>query len=163
MTKIAIHPGTEIGHVHLKVSDLDVSVKFYTQVLGFRVNDKVDGAAFLSANQEEHHQIALNTWYSKNGTPPSVHNTGLFHFAIRLPNRRELARVFKCLIDHQWPIAGATNHGVSESIYFQDPDGNGVEIYSDIPRDQWTKDSNGKLNIQPKHLDIDGLMSELKQ
>jgi catechol 2,3-dioxygenase len=159
---MAIHPKTSIGHVHLKVSDLERSVKFYIEVLGFDVTTRMGhGAAFLSAGGYHHH-IGLNTWESKGGKPPSSNNTGLYHFAILMPNRKELARVLKSLIDHQWPIEGAADHGVSEAIYLKDPDDNGIEIYADRPRDQWPKDSGNHIHMYTKPLDIDGLMAELK-
>lgn len=156
-----IHAETRIGHVHLKVSDLERSVKFYSDFLGFEITAALEGAVFLSAGGYHHH-IGLNTWESKGGAVPEPGNTGLYHFAILVPSRKELAKVFKRLMDKGWPIEGASDHGVSEAIYLKDPDGNGVEIYCDRPREQWPKGAKGRLEMFTKKLDIDGLMGELK-
>jgi len=157
-----IHPQTMIGHVHLKVSDLDRSVAFYTEVLGFEVMARLgNSAAFLSAGGYHHH-LGLNTWESAGGPPPPPGTTGLYHFAILLPNRQKLARTVKRVIDHNWPIDGASDHGVSEAIYFQDPDGNGIEIYADRPREQWPKGKNGELDMYTRPLNFDSLMQELE-
>jgi catechol 2,3-dioxygenase len=157
-----IHPQTTIGHVHLKVSDLARAVKFYTEVLGFEVMTQLgNSAAFLSAGGYHHH-LGLNTWESAGGPRPAPGTTGLYHFAILLPSRRELARTLKRVIDHGWPIEGASDHGVSEAIYFSDPDGNGIEIYADRPRDQWPKDQNGEFTMVTAPLDFDSLMAELE-
>jgi len=157
-----IHPQTVIGHVHLKVSDLDRSVAFYTEVLGFEVMTRLgNSAAFLSAGGYHHH-LGLNTWESAGGPPPPPGTTGLYHFAILLPNRRELARTLQRVIDHDWPIDGASDHGVSEAIYFQDPDGNGIEIYADRPREQWPKGKDGELAMSNRPLNFDSLMRELE-
>nr|MBI2905584.1 VOC family protein [Chloroflexota bacterium] len=157
-----LDPKTAIGHVHLKVSDLDRAVKFYTEVLGFDLVLKLDaGAAFLSVGGYHHH-LGLNTWESAGGTPPPAGSTGLYHFAILLPTRKELARTLKRLMDHNWPIDGAADHGVSEAIYFRDPDENGIEIYRDRPRDQWPLGGNGALAMYNRALDFDSLMKELK-
>jgi len=157
-----IHPQTVIGHVHLKVSDLDRAVAFYTEVLGFEVMTRLgNSAAFLSAGGYHHH-LGLNTWESAGGSPPPPGTTGLYHFAILFPNRQELARTLKRVLDHNWPIDGASDHGVSEAIYFQDPDGNGIEIYADRPREQWPKDKNGELTMYTRPLNFDSLMRELE-
>jgi len=157
-----IHPQTVIGHVHLKVSDLDRSVTFYTEVLGFEVMARLgNSAAFLSAGGYHHH-LGLNTWESAGGSPPPPGTTGLYHFAILLPNRQALARTLKRVIDHNWPIDGASDHGVSEAIYFQDPDSNGIEIYADRPREQWPKGKNGELGMYTRPLNFDSLMRELE-
>jgi len=156
-----IHPGTSIGHVHLKVSDLERSIKFYTEVLGFEITMRYGhGAVFLSAG-DYHHHIGLNTWESAGGSPPPPHSTGLYHFAILVPNRQELARAVKRLGDHKWPIDGASDHGVSEALYLRDPDDNGIEIYVDRPRDQWPHDPDDHLTMVTRPLDLDSLMSEL--
>jgi catechol 2,3-dioxygenase len=156
-----IHPETRIGHVHLKVSDLERAVKFYTEVLGFEIVSRLENSsAFLSAGGYHHH-IGLNTWQSLGGSPPPRRSTGLYHFAILLPDRRELARAFKRLSDHRWPIDGASDHGVSEAIYLSDPDGNGIELYVDKPREEWPRDDNGHYALVTAPLDLKSLMAEL--
>jgi len=158
----SIHPQTRIGHVHLKVSDLERSVKFYTEVLGFEVTARMGTqAAFLSAGGYHHH-IGLNTWESLGGPPPPAGTTGLYHVAIVLPDRKELARAVKRLSEHQWQIDGAADHGVSEAIYLRDPDENGLELYADRPRDQWQHDANGNVTMYTRALDFDSLMAELE-
>lgn len=155
-----IAAGTVIGHVHLKVADLERAVTFYTEVLGFEVTTRYGRqAAFLSAGGYHHH-IALNTWESANGSPPPPGSTGLYHFAILVPSRKELARSLKRLTDFNWPLEGAADHGVSEAIYLRDPDGNGVEIYHDRPRDQWPHDANGNLAMFVHQLDLDALLAD---
>ncbi len=153
---------TAIGHVHLKVADLERSVLFYTDVLGFQVTTRFgDSAAFLSAGGYHHH-IGLNTWESKGGKPPASGATGLFHFAILVPSRKELARSLRRLTQHQWPLDGAADHGVSEAIYLHDPDGNGIEIYADRPRQEWPQGSNGELIMFTHPLDVEALLGELQ-
>ncbi|MBI5267670.1 MAG: VOC family protein [candidate division Zixibacteria bacterium] len=153
-----LHPATRIGHVHLKVSDLERSVKFYTDLLGFALTTRMGRhAAFLSAGGYHHH-LGLNTWESEGGSPPPSRSTGLYHFAILLPSRKELAAALRRLLDHQWPIDGAADHGVSEAIYFRDPDGNGIELYIDRPQEQWPKDSHGELVMYTHPLDLDELL-----
>lgn len=152
-----IHPEARIGHVHLKVSDIAQSIQFYQDVLGFELIDDFGSAAFLSAGGYHHH-IGLNTWDSHHGTPPGGH-TGLYHAAILYPTRKELAKALQRLIDHNYPIQGAADHGVSEAIYLQDPDGNGLELYWDKPREQWPI-KNGKIAMVTEPLDIDDLLSE---
>ncbi|HEU5326730.1 MAG TPA: VOC family protein [Thermomicrobiales bacterium] len=160
MTETAIHPDTQIGHAHLKVSDLDRAVRFYRDVLGFELMQTYGKqAAFLSAGGYHHH-IGLNTWESGGGTPPPPGHTGLYHVAILYPNRRELARALQRLIEHKYPLTGASDHGVSEALYLDDPDGNGLELYVDRPRDQWpTRD--GQLQMVTRPLDLAGLLAEL--
>ena len=159
----SIDPKTTIGHVHLKVSDLKRAVKFYTEVLGFDVTTTMgDRAAFLSAGGYHHH-IGLNTWESQGGSAPAPGTTGLYHFAILLPDRKALARAVKRLADLKWPIDGAADHGVSESIYLRDPDNNGIELYSDRPRSQWPKDAQGKMVMYTHPLDFDSVMAELEK
>ena len=151
---------TKIGHVHLKVADLDRAVAFYTDMLGFTVTARYGtGAAFLSAGGYHHH-IGLNTWESKDGTAPPPHHTGLYHTAILYPSRADLARVFKRVVDAGWEIDGAADHGVSEAIYFRDPDGNGVEIYRDRPQAEWPKDETGNLKMFNARLDLKALLDE---
>ena len=151
-------PKTTIGHVHLKVSDLDRAISFYTQVLGFELTTRMgDQAAFLSVGGYHHH-IGLNTWESQGGEAPPLGTTGLYHFAILLPDRKALAQAIKRLTEHNWPITGVADHGVSEVVYLNDPDGNGIELYCDRPRSQWPKDDKGGLVMYTKPLDVEGLM-----
>ncbi len=158
--KTSIDPGTRIGHVHLKVSDLERAVQFYTNVLGFGLTTRMGRhAAFLSAGGYHHH-IGLNTWESDGGSPPPPGSTGLYHFAILLPDREALARAVRALEEHQWPIDGAADHGVSEAIYLRDPDGNGIELYCDRPRDEWPRDEHGEIVMYTRTLDFDSLLNE---
>ena len=158
-----IDPRTKIGHIHLKVADLQRSVDFYSGIIGFKIMTKMgDNAAFLSAGGYHHH-IGLNTWESKDRSPPPRGSTGLYHFAILVPNRKELARILKKLIDNKFPIEGLSDHGVSEAIYLRDPDNNGIEIYADRPRKEWPHDSEGKLVMYTKSLDMDNLMKVLEK
>lgn len=155
-----IHPGTKIGHVHLKVSDLERAVWFYTEVLGFELVARYgEKAAFVSAGGYHHH-IGLNTWESEGGGPPPSGTTGLYHFAILLPNRVELARALRRLLQRRWPVDGASDHGVSEAIYFRDPDGNGIEIYADRPPEQWPR-RDGELSMTTVPLDMRRLLADL--
>jgi len=161
ITEQKIHPETTIGHIHLKVSDLQRSINFYSRILGFEVMTQMGSSAvFLSAGGYHHH-IGLNTWESAAGKAPPHGSTGLYHFAILVPNRKELARVAKRLIDNHYPIEGSSDHGVSEAIYLKDPDGNGIEIYVDKPRSKWKYDSNGKIIMDTNYLDVKGLLEEL--
>jgi catechol 2,3-dioxygenase len=155
-----IDPRTDIGHVHLKVSDLHRSIAFYRDVLGFELQQRMgDEAAFLSAGGYHHH-IGLNTWQSKGGSPPPPGTTGLFHFAIRYPDRRALANALKRVLEAEIPI-GASDHGVSEAIYFEDPDGNAIEIYRDRPREEWPRARDGDgVAMMTAPLDIRGLLAE---
>lgn len=157
-----LDPQTTIGHVHLKVSNLERAVRFYTEIMGFEETVRYgDSAAFLSVGGYHHH-LGLNTWESAGAAPPPQRSTGLYHFAILLPTRKELARTFKRLLDHNVPIDGASDHGVSEAIYLHDPDHNGIEIYWDRPRDQWPQDEAGNLTMYTRRLDLQGLLDELK-
>jgi catechol 2,3-dioxygenase len=150
-----------IGHVHLKVSDLERSARFYTEVLGFEITARYgQSAIFLSAGGYHHH-IGLNTWESAGGSPPPPNSTGLYHFAILLPGRKELAVAVKRLADRKWPIEGASDHGVSEAIYIRDPDDNGIELYADRPENQWPRDPQGRFTMYTRPLDLDSLMAEL--
>jgi catechol 2,3-dioxygenase len=156
----AIDPGVDIGHVHLKVSDLDRAVEFYRDVLGFEETTRMgDQAAFLSAGGYHHH-IGLNTWESKGGSPPPAGSTGLFHVAIRYPTRAALAKALKRLVDAGVPLSGASDHGVSEAIYLHDPDGNGIELYRDRPREEWRTDPDGNLVMVSEPLDLNALLAE---
>ncbi|MEP7257210.1 MAG: VOC family protein [Flavitalea sp.] len=152
---------TRIGHVHLKVSDLDKALAFYHELLGFEITLRYGSqAAFISAGGYHHH-IGLNTWYSKDGGPSPANTCGLFHTAILFATRKELAVALKRLIDANYPLTGASDHGVSEAIYLDDPDGNGVELYWDRPVEQWPKQVNGELEMYTRQLDLPGLLREI--
>jgi len=156
----AIHPEVRIGHVHLTVSNLERAVRFYRDALGFEVTQRFGtSAAFLSAGGYHHH-IGLNTWAGPGASAPPPGRTGLYHFAILYPSRRELARAFKRLFDYGASIEGASDHGVSEAIYLRDPDGNGIELYRDRPPAEWPR-RDGQLTMTTQPLDLDGLLAEL--
>jgi catechol 2,3-dioxygenase len=160
--KYVIPLGVRIGHVHLKVSDLDKATAFYIDILGFEEMQRYgNGAVFVSAGGYHHH-IGLNTWYSKSAPPAPVRSCGLFHTAILYPTRKDLAIALKRLIDAEYPLTGTADHGVSEAIYLNDPDGNGVELYWDRPRELWPFDKEGNLMMVTEPLDIDGLLNEIK-
>ncbi|HYG50510.1 MAG TPA: VOC family protein [Flavobacteriales bacterium] len=155
-------PGdTRIGHVHLKVADLQRSLDFYCGLLGFELTATYGkDAAFISAGGYHHH-IGLNTWYSKNAPPAPKHTAGLFHTAILYPTRKDLAIMLHRLLQADYPLTGASDHGVSEALYLDDPDKNGVELYWDRPKDQWPKKPDGSLDMYTKHLDLDELLKEI--
>lgn len=156
-----IHPEVTIGHVHLTVSDLDRALSFYRDILGFEVTTRYgQSAVFLSAGGYHHH-IGLNTWAGKGATPAPKGHTGLYHVAILFPTRKELAKILKHLIDIQYPLTGAADHGVSEAIYLNDPDGNGIELYVDRPRSTWKVKNDGEVEMVTEELDFDELLSEL--
>ena len=157
-----IDPRTDIGHVHLKVADLERAIGFYRDVLGFELMQRMgDQAAFLSAGGYHHH-IGLNTWESRGGSPPPPGTTGLFHFAIRFPDRAALARAVRRVLEAGVRI-GASDHGVSEAIYFADPDGNGIEIYWDRPQTDWPRTPDGKgVAMVTAPLDVEGLLAEAR-
>jgi catechol 2,3-dioxygenase len=155
-----IPANTRIGHVHLKVSDLDKAMAFYCDILGFEVMDRYGTAAVFISAGGYHHHIGLNTWYSKNASAPPQRSTGLFHTAILYPTRRDLAIALKRLMEAGYPLTGASDHGVSEALYLDDPDGNGVELYWDKPRDQWPFDEKGNLKMVTETLNLDNLLSE---
>ena len=153
-----IHPQAHIGHVHLKVADLDRAVRFYTEALGLQLQERMGGsAAFLSAGGYHHH-LGLNTWESRGGRPPVAGSTGLYHFAILYPTRVELGRALRRLLRHGVDIDGAADHGVSEAIYLHDPDANGIEIYWDRPRQEWPRTPDGALAMVSGPLDLPGLI-----
>jgi catechol 2,3-dioxygenase len=156
-----IDPGADIGHVHLKVADIDRSLAFYRDVLGFEEQQRMgDQAAFISAGGYHHH-IGLNTWESQGGSPPPPGTTGLFHLAIRYPTRAALAGAVKRLVANEVPIMGASDHGVSEAIYLNDPDGNGIELYRDRPEAEWPRPSEGNgVAMFSRPLDLQGLLAE---
>lgn len=156
-----IDPRVDIGHVHLKVSDLDRALDFYVGVLGFELQLRHgDEAAFVSAGGYHHH-IGLNTWESKGGPPPAPGTTGLFHTAIRYPDRRSLADAVRRVVDAGIPLSGASDHGVSEAIYLHDPDSNGVELYRDRPQEEWPRTEDGRFTMFTRRLDVPGLLAEL--
>lgn len=159
--KYTVPAQTRIGHVHLKVSDLEASLKFYHDLLGFElVMMYGDQAAFVSAGGYHHH-IGLNTWHSKGMPPAPVRAAGLYHTAIVYPTRKDLAVILKRLIDAKYPLTGASDHGVSEALYLNDPDQNGVELYWDRPKEDWPTDSSGNLVMFTKALDLGGLLKEI--
>ena len=149
---------TRIGHVHLKVADLERSLKFYRDILGFEIMQYYGNSAVFISAGGYHHHIGLNTWYSKNGSSPPPHATGLFHTAILYPTRKDLAIALKRLIDGKYQLTGASDHGVSQAIYLDDPDGNGVELYWDRPKEEWPVDENGNLLMVTEPLDLKGLL-----
>src|SRR5690606_17649334 len=153
---------TKIGHVHLKVSDLDRALAFYRDLLGFELTMMYgDQAAFLSAGGYHHH-IGLNTWHSKEAPRARKEGVGLYHTAILYPTRRDLAKVLDRLREARYPLSGVTDHGVSEALYLDDPDGNGVELYWDKPRDRWPTNEDGSLTMFTRPLDLVGLLKELE-
>ncbi|RFB80126.1 VOC family protein [Methylovirgula sp. 4M-Z18] len=155
-----IDPGTRIGHVHLKVANLDRSLAFYTGVLGFELIKRIgDQAAFISAG-DYHHHIGLNTWQSKDGSPPAPGTTGLFHLAILYPTRAALADALRRLVAAQIPLEGTADHGVSQALYLRDPDDNGVELYWDRPRDQWPRTPDGEITMGTYAFDPRDLLKE---
>ena len=156
----AVAAGTRIGHVHLKVADLDRALGFYCGVLGFELMQRMgSGAAFISAGGYHHH-IGLNTWESKGGSPPPPGTTGLFHTAILYPTRPALADALQRVLTAGIALDGASDHGVSEALYLRDPDENGVELYWDKPREQWPFGADGKLVMFTKRLDVEGLLKQ---
>ncbi len=158
-----IPSNTKIGHIHLKVSDIDKALSFYQDILGFQLMQKFGTqAAFISAGGYHHH-IGLNTWHSKGAKPAPVNIPGLYHTAILYPTRKDLAIALQRLIDEKYPLSGAADHGVSEALYLNDPDGNGVELYWDKPKEQWPYDADNNLQMVTEHLDLDDLLTEIKK
>ena len=155
----SVHPDVRIGHVHLKVADLERAMRFYRDVLGFELTQRYgEQAAFLSAGGYHHH-IGLNTWESLGANPPPARSTGLYHLAILYPTRAELADALRRLVKEGIELEGASDHGVSEALYLRDPDGNGVELYWDRPKDQWPRTPAGELAMGTKALDLDALLA----
>jgi catechol 2,3-dioxygenase len=156
-----IDPRVDIGHVHLKVSDIDRALGFYRDVLGFDVTQRYgDEAVFLSAGGYHHH-LGLNTWESRGGSPPRPGTTGLFHVAIRYPDRATLGDALRRVVEAGIPVSGATDHGVSEAIYLRDPDGNGIELYRDRPQDEWPRAADGDgVAMFNAPLDLEALLAE---
>ena len=160
-TNYIVPAQTRIGHVHLKVADLERSLGFYRDLLGFELTTTYGSqAAFLSAGGYHHH-IGLNTWHSKNAPPATEHGVGLYHTAIVYPTRKDLAVIFRRLLDAGYPLTGASDHGVSEALYMNDPDGNGVELYWDRPKAVWPHKADGSLKMYTRRLDLDNLLKEL--
>jgi len=154
---------TRIGHVHLKVANLERALDFYCGLLGFElVTTYGPDAAFISAGGYHYH-IGLNTWYCKNGPHPAGNSTGLFHTAILLPNRKDLAQLLQRLLEHDYPLSGAADHGVSEALYLDDPDGNGVELYWDRPKEEWPKNADGSIHMYTRPLNLEQLLNSLKE
>lgn len=159
---MSIHPKTVIGHVHLKVSDLERSEAFYRDALGFEVTTRYGREAVFMSAGGYHHHIGLNTWHSKGSGPAPVDRTGLYHFAILLPDRRELARTVKRMMEAGVPIDGASDHGVSEAVYLRDPDDNGIEVYRDREPSEWPRHADGSLAMATLPLNLADLLSELE-
>lgn len=154
----AIDPNVRVGHVHLKVSDLERSIAFYRDVLGFELTQRMgDSAAFLSAGGYHHH-VGLNTWESRDGEPPPRRATGLYHAAFLYPSRAALANALRRLRAAGVSLDGASDHGVSEALYLRDPDGNGLELYRDRPRDEWPRDADGGLAMFTRPLHLEALL-----
>lgn len=159
----SVPAGTRIGHIHLKVADLERAVEFYRDYLGFDLVQRFgDQAAFLSAGGYHHH-IGLNTWESKNGAPPPRGTTGLYHFAINYPTRRDLAAALKRLLDHGWRLDGASDHGTHEALYLHDPDHNGIELAWDRDPTAWPRQADGSLAMVTERLDLRDLLGELER
>ena len=155
--------GTRIGHVHLKVSDLKRSLDFYCGLLGFELTTTYGSeAAFISAGGYHHH-IGLNTWHTRNASPSPVNKTGLYHIAILYPERKDLAVILQRIMQKRYPIGGASDHGVSEAIYLEDPDKNGIELYWDRPKEQWPLKPDGTIDMFTRQLDLEGLLEEIKK
>lgn len=151
---------TRIGHVHLKVSDLERALAFYRDILGFEVMQRYGAQAVFISAGGYHHHIGLNTWYSKNAPPAPQNSCGLFHTAILYPTRKDLAVAYQRLLEANYPLTGSADHGVSEALYLNDPDMNGVELYWDRPQDQWPVDSNGNIEMKTEYLDLNDLLRE---
>ncbi len=161
MKKKTIDPNVRIGHVHLKVANLQRALDFYCGVLGFELTQRYgEEAAFVSAGGYHHH-IGLNTWESRDGSPPPKGATGLYHFAILYPTRAALADALRRLMQANLSLEGASDHGVSEALYLSDPDGNGIELYWDRPKELWPRDENGQIEMSTRQLELNSLLGEL--
>ncbi len=161
--KYKIPAGAGIGHVHLKVAHLEVALDFYCRILGFEITMRYGKDAAFVAAGGYHHHIGLNTWYSKDQPVAPVHSPGLFHISILYPERKNLAAIYRRLLDFQYPLTGAADHGVSEALYLNDPDKNGVELYWDRPVSHWPTQADGSLDMYTRSLDLDALLEELAQ
>jgi catechol 2,3-dioxygenase len=155
-----VDPGVRIGHVHLKVADIDRALAFYCDVLGFEVTQRLGSQAAFIAAGDYHHHIGLNTWESRGGRPPQPGTTGLYHLAILYPTRAALADALRRLMAAKIPLEGASDHGVSEALYLRDPDDNGVELYWDRPQDEWPRSQDGELAMYTRRLDLDDLLEQ---
>jgi catechol 2,3-dioxygenase len=153
-----IPPATRIGHVHLKVADIERSLKFYHDLLGFELQQRYGSQAVFISAGGYHHHIGLNTWHSKNAPPAPVHTAGLYHLAILYPSKKDLAIILKRLLEAKYPLTGASDHGVSLALYLNDPDGNGVELYWDRPQEQWPRNTDGSLEMVTEPLDLQTLL-----
>lgn len=157
---MTIDPRTKIGHVHLTVSDLERSLAFYRDVLGFEETARYGrDAVFVSAGGYHHH-IGLNTWAGRGAPPPAPGTTGLYHFAILFPDRPALAAAVRRVLEHQVPLEGASDHGVSEAVYLRDPDGNGIELYRDRPESEWPREADGGIRMHTRPLDLQALLAD---
>jgi len=161
MEPYKIPPQTRIGHVHLKVADLERALEFYRDLLGFELTMKYGSQAAFIAAGGYHHHIGLNTWHSKDAPPAPKNGVGLFHTAILYPTRKDLALIFDRLRKAYYPLTGASDHGVSEALYLDDPDGNGVELYWDRPKELWPVREDGSIDMFTKALDLDDLLKEI--
>jgi catechol 2,3-dioxygenase len=159
MDEYRIPAGTSIGHVHLKVSDIDCAVAFYGDVLGFELRQRYGHQAAFMAADGYHHHIGLNTWESAGGPPPPRGTTGLYHLAILYPTRADLGRALRRLLEHDVRLDGASDHGVSQALYLHDPDGNGIELYWDRPREEWPLHPDGSLAMVTEPLDLPDLLA----
>jgi catechol 2,3-dioxygenase len=155
-----IDPRTQIGHVHLKVANIERALEFYVGVLGFELQQRMGAEAAFVSSGDYHHHIGLNTWQSRGGSPPPPGHTGLFHFAILYPDRPTLADALRRLVAAGHPIGGASDHCVSEAIYLADPDGNGIELYRDRPREEWPREPSGEVAMVTIPLDRNALLAE---
>lgn len=153
---------TRIGHVHLKVSDLERSLAFYRDILGFELMQRYGSQAVFISAGGYHHHIGLNTWHSKNAPPAPQNSCGLYHTAIVYPTRKDLAIAYQRLIDANYPLTGSADHGVSEALYLNDPDMNGVELYWDRPKELWPLDAEGNILMKTEYLDLNNLLQEIK-
>jgi catechol 2,3-dioxygenase len=157
-----LDPRTDVGHVHLKVADLDRAIAFYRDVIGLTVNQRFGAqAAFLGAGGYHHH-VGLNTWESEGGDWPPPGTTGLYHLALRFPDRRSLGEAVRRVLSAGIELEGVADHGVSEAVYLRDPDGNGVELYRDRPREEWPRDAKGGLAMYTRPLDLNALLAEAR-
>jgi catechol 2,3-dioxygenase len=155
-----IPPQTRIGHVHLKVADISRSLQFYCDLLGFEIMQYYGSSAVFISAGGYHHHIGLNTWHSKNAAPAPVNSAGLYHVAILYPTRKDLAIALKRLLNAAYPLSGSSDHGVSEAIYLNDPDNNGIELYWDKPKENWPLDETGNLVMVTEALDVEALLKE---